>query len=294
MASPGTTAHGMRSTKTFARRRRRPMPGLQRWRRFRQRAYKPQDPSIGYPLARWFARPAALPLSWLLCRLGVPPAVVTLIAAVVGLAAAPFIANGSGWSFSLGVLLLWVWYWLDHVDGQVARVTGQASLTGAYLDFLMHFVVHVALWWALAESLHGALARLFGPVAMASSTALFLGGLLAEAHGAAVAKAFLYHRTGSRQSWSRSRQMSSRSEPAGRMARRLLWITEVPNLLPQLAAVAGVWLLCPPLFGTVRTCWLLALAIAVPITRGARLLRWARGGHVERECQAVDPGGQTA
>ena len=29
-------------------------------------------------------------------------------------------------------------FWLDHVDGQVARWRGTASLDGVYLDYLMH------------------------------------------------------------------------------------------------------------------------------------------------------------
>ena len=47
-------------------------------------------------------------------------------------------APGRGRGSSSGVVLAHLAFWLDHVDGQVARWRGTASLDGVYLDYLMH------------------------------------------------------------------------------------------------------------------------------------------------------------
>jgi hypothetical protein len=48
-----------------------------------------------------------------------------------------------------GVLLLHLGFWLDHVDGQVARWRGTSSLVGVYFDYLMHHLVNMTLGFAL-------------------------------------------------------------------------------------------------------------------------------------------------
>jgi len=104
-------------------------------------------------MARRVARPAALRVTRLILPWEVGANGVTLTALLVGLAAAAALANGSRAGLVGGALLLQLWYLLDHVDGQVARYRGTASLTGVYLDYLMHYVVHAAcpfgLGWGL-------------------------------------------------------------------------------------------------------------------------------------------------
>ncbi len=266
---------------------------LERFRRLRQAAYKPQAPSVGYPLARWFARPVALPASWLLARIGVSPNTVTLVAGLCGLAAAGLLGYGAGVAYLPGVALLWAWYLLDHVDGQLARLTGQASLTGAYLDFLMHFVVHVALWWALAASTYAVFLPVGALPAGAAAAALFLGGLLAEAHSAAVAKAIVqahYHR-GARPPGTGPIAAGS-GQRAERLARWLIRTTEVPNLLLQMGVLAVCKIFSPLLFTLAYTLWLLVLVAVVPTTRVARLIRWSGGGRVEQEYAHGGEGGR--
>ena len=55
--------------------------------------------------------------------------------------------------FVLGVALAHLAFWLDHVDGQVARWRGTASLDGVYLDYLMHHAANLALGFALGYGL---------------------------------------------------------------------------------------------------------------------------------------------
>jgi phosphatidylglycerophosphate synthase len=93
-------------------------------------------------------------------RLGIVPTVLTLMNLVLGLAAsvvvialAPRAAAGSVPEWLVGLVALVAWqiaYALDCADGQLARVTGQASSAGARLDVLCDVAVQIALLCALA------------------------------------------------------------------------------------------------------------------------------------------------
>ena len=41
-----------------------------------------------------------------------------------------------------GVIALQLWYIFDGVDGEIARYKKQTSLTGAYFDHIIHYVIH--------------------------------------------------------------------------------------------------------------------------------------------------------
>jgi phosphatidylglycerophosphate synthase len=66
---------------------------------------------------------------------------VTLTAWGCGVAAAAAFGWGQVTGWLLGAGLLQLWYLLDHVDGQLARYRGTASLDGVQLDYLMHHTV---------------------------------------------------------------------------------------------------------------------------------------------------------
>ena len=93
---------------------------------------------IGNWLARRWGRPSAIYGTWLAVRLGLSAHQVTLAA----LAGEPGRGRGHRHrvapGFLLGVGLAHLGFWLDHVDGQVARWQGTASLDGVYHDYLMH------------------------------------------------------------------------------------------------------------------------------------------------------------
>src|SRR5437867_6805094 len=91
---------------------------------------KPDWRERGSLLARRFARPAALYVTWLVCRWPISANVVTGVTLIVGWAAAAFLATPG--FFVPGVATLWIWYLLDHVDGQVARLRQSQSVTGVY------------------------------------------------------------------------------------------------------------------------------------------------------------------
>ncbi len=120
---------------------------------------RPGDPpprEIGNWLARRVGRPSAVYGTWLAVRLGLSAHQVTAMALAANLGAALAIGTGTRAGFLAGVALAWLGYWLDHVDGQVARWRGTSSLGGVYLDYLMHHAASLALGYALG---HGLAAR---------------------------------------------------------------------------------------------------------------------------------------
>jgi hypothetical protein len=119
----------------------------------RQRVHKERHREIGNWLARNVARPTAVHGTWLAVRLGLSANQVTLAALVTGVAAAAAIATGTRTGFIGGVVLAHLAFWLDHVDGQVARWRGTASLDGVYFDYLMHHVANLTLGFALGYGL---------------------------------------------------------------------------------------------------------------------------------------------
>ncbi|HEY1067397.1 MAG TPA: CDP-alcohol phosphatidyltransferase family protein, partial [Pirellulales bacterium] len=133
------------ATATEPRVRSRSTSRRERWAEFSNQCYKPGRRDAGNPLAIYVARPLALLLTAAVAPWGITAHQATLAALVVALAASgAFTLGGPGW-FLLGALLWNLWYLVDHVDGQLARLKGQASLDGAALDYLMHHLVNVAV-----------------------------------------------------------------------------------------------------------------------------------------------------
>lgn len=82
-------------------------------------------------------------LTWLLLPTGLTANGATLAALFAGMAAAVAFAFGAPWGWLAGAILLQTWYLLDHVDGQLARFHGTASLDGVQFDYLMHHTINV-------------------------------------------------------------------------------------------------------------------------------------------------------
>ena len=119
----------------------------------RAKAHKERHREIGNWLARRVGRPAAIYGTWLAVRLGVSANQVTSLALTVNLLAAIGIGSGTRWGFVVGVALLHLGFWLDHVDGQVARFLATSSLDGVYFDYMMHHAAGLGLGFALGHGL---------------------------------------------------------------------------------------------------------------------------------------------
>jgi hypothetical protein len=119
----------------------------------RAKVQKARHREIGNWLARRLARPSAVYGTWLAIRLGLSAHQVTLLALASSGGGALAFMSGSRAGLIIGVVLLHLAFWLDHVDGQVARWRGTASLDGVYLDYLMHHAANLALGFALGYGL---------------------------------------------------------------------------------------------------------------------------------------------
>jgi hypothetical protein len=119
----------------------------------RSRVHKDRHREIGNWLARRVGRPSAVYGTWLAVRLGVTAHQVTLAALGVSIGSALCFGVGTRWGFIAGVALANVAFWLDHVDGQVARWHTSASLDGVYFDYLMHHAIALSQGFALGYGL---------------------------------------------------------------------------------------------------------------------------------------------
>ena len=111
---------------------------------------KPRYKEVGNWMVRHILRDAALPVTRLLLHTNVTANQVTLFSLLIGLAGAAMFSFLPRSAFLTGVLLLQFWYFLDHVDGQIARYRGTAGLTGRFFDFMTHHVIHGAVFFGLS------------------------------------------------------------------------------------------------------------------------------------------------
>ncbi|WP_169977848.1 CDP-alcohol phosphatidyltransferase family protein [Tautonia rosea] len=119
----------------------------------RDRELQGQDAQIGNILARRFARPTAIYGTWLAVRLGLSAHHVTVASLLAALAGAVGLAWGTLLGFLAGAVLGLLAFWLDRVDGQVARWRGSAGINGVYLDYMMHHAATMAQGFALGFGL---------------------------------------------------------------------------------------------------------------------------------------------
>jgi len=111
------------------------MPSLSE---IRRKGQKPRYREEGNWLARRWARPTAVYGTWLAIRLGVSPHAITAAAGIAWILEAIFLAMGDTRSMIAAVAFGYLGFWLDHVDGQVARVSGRDRVEGVFLDFWIH------------------------------------------------------------------------------------------------------------------------------------------------------------
>ncbi len=118
------------------------------------------------------------------------PTTVTVLAAVVGLAAAVAVWQGA----YLPALALWaVNRVLDGLDGTLARITNQQSDLGAYLDIVLDHVVYTAIPLGLAlaagtSEAFLALSLLLASFYINGASWMYLAALIEKRHAGAVAQ----------------------------------------------------------------------------------------------------------
>ncbi len=242
------------------------------WHDLERRCQKPDHRQIGAWMARRVSRPAALRITWIVAPWGVSANMATLAAWACGLAAAAVLAWGTvaGWLLAAGLLQLW--YLLDHVDGQLARLRGTASLDGVQLDYLMHHTVNLLIPLGAG---FGLFVRTAEPLWLLAGTAWGVSLLLIPLQHDAQYKAFI----------ERLKRLEGRLEVVGggggrpepqpprpREAPRLAaWVARktceshvVMNLITAVAI--GQWLLGDSSLATARVYLTLATATGLAVT----------------------------
>jgi CDP-diacylglycerol--glycerol-3-phosphate 3-phosphatidyltransferase len=104
---------------------------------------------LNYPLTRYLYRPLSRPLAARLARTPVTPIQVSWLSAAFAIAGGVAFAAEA---FGAGVALVLVGQVTDCVDGDLARITGRTSRSGAYLDSVLDRWTDAALIIGLAFS----------------------------------------------------------------------------------------------------------------------------------------------
>jgi hypothetical protein len=267
----------------------------------RRNVQKARHEEIGNWLARRVARPSAIYGTWVAVRLELSAHQVTLAALASSLAGTAGIGTGTRSGFVLGVAGLHLGFWLDHVDGQVARWRRTSSLDGVYLDYMMHHVVNLALGFALGYGL----ARQFGnPAWSLAGFAIATGWTLLSLHNDCRYKAFFQRLKSTAGSYRVDGGSGGRPAPPAAWPRlgvaKLRWLAfkscEPHAVLSQLSILAMIACAAPSSWVAARQALVLILAILAPVLGAARMAKAVSHGASEIEFarwfQPEEPGRQ--
>ena len=254
----------------------------------RAKVHKARHREIGNWLARRVGRPSAVYGTWAALRLGLSAHQVTLGATLAGLGAAASIASGDRAGFVVGVLLAHLAFWLDHVDGQVARWRGTAGLDGVYLDYLMHHASTLSLGFGLG---YGLASRTGDPSWAAAGFAMACGWTFLSIQNDCRYKAFFQRLKAASGSYRVDGGAGGRPSPPapwpGRGRGTLTWpafkACEPHVVLIALTLLAGVALIAP---GAWLASWrwgVRGMAVLAPSLAVARIAKAVAGGAVEGE-----------
>jgi hypothetical protein len=243
---------------------------------------------IGNWLARRIARPTAVYGTWLAVRMNLSAHQITLSSLGASLAGAVAIGTGSRSGFILGVALAHLGFWLDHVDGQVARWRGTASLDGVYFDYVMHHLINLAIGFALG---YGLTMRTGEPAWAVAGFSMALGWALLSLHNDCRYKSFFQRLKASAGSYRVAGGSGDRPQPPSPWPRRglgmLTWpahkACEPHSVLLAQTVLAVLALVSPAIWEVSWRFGTFAIAVLAPFLGLARVARAIRRGSVEVE-----------
>lgn len=254
----------------------------------RARAQKGRHREIGNWLARRVGRPTAIYGTWLAVRLGLSAHQVTVGAWLASMLSAVAIGWGTRAMFVIGVGLAHLAFWLDHVDGQVARWRGTTCLDGTYLDYLMHHAANLATGFALG---YGLAARSGDPRWSIAGMAIAAGWMLLGLHNDCRYKAFFQRLKASTASYRVDGGSGGSPGPPPPWPRRgpaaIVWpaykACEPHVVLLAMTAMALMAIVAPAWWISAWRCGVLVMALLAPMLAIARIARATRRGAVEGE-----------
>jgi hypothetical protein len=254
----------------------------------RSTAQKARHREIGNWLARRVARPSAIYGTWLAVRLRLSAHQVTLASLAASLGGALALGTGSRLGFVLGVSLLHLGFWLDHVDGQVARWRGTSSLDGVYFDYLMHHLVNMSLGFALG---YGICIRTGNPAWCLAGFVIAAGWTFLSLQNDCRYKAFFQRLKSTSEIYSIAGGSGGKPQPPAHWPRRglglLTWpaykLCEPHAVLLWLTILAVVAVLSPSAWLASWRLAVLAMALLAPALATARVSRAIARKSVEAE-----------
>lgn len=108
------------------------------------------DEAIKPIYARYVTHTFSTLLIWLIQNLSISPNMITFMSLAVALTAILFFIDMTPVSVLIGALLIEIYYILDAVDGQWARLKNTKSLTGAFFDYLVNYAIQPPLLFAIS------------------------------------------------------------------------------------------------------------------------------------------------
>jgi CDP-alcohol phosphatidyltransferase len=264
----------------------------------RSTVQKGRHREIGNWLARRVARPSAIYGTWLAVRLGLSAHQVTLAALAASLCGALAIGSGSRAGFVLGILLLHLGFWLDHIDGQVARWCGTSSLDGVFFDYLMHHLVNMTLGFALG---YGLCLRTGNPFWCLAGFAIAAGWTFLSLQNDCRYKAFFQRLKSTTETYSIAGGSGDKPQPPATWPRRglgvLTWpaykLCEPHVVLVSLTILAAVAALSPSAWLESWRLAVLGMALLAPALATARVGRAIARQSVEAEFERWCRGPET-
>lgn len=101
---------------------------------------------------KWVIRRISIYVTWTLAQLGLGPNQVTLLSLVFAFIGVASLTFGN---FAVAILGINLWYLFDHVDGEMARLRNEISLSGTFFDTVINFLIQpftfICLGIGLAE-----------------------------------------------------------------------------------------------------------------------------------------------
>lgn len=121
--------------------------------------------ALDQKLARMAVRPLA--------RTRITPNMITFIGMVLGLVAAVMFAGGEPAAMNWAAAIFVIAVWIDHVDGEHARATNQASTFGHYFDHVGAMVTYISMFIGAGIGLqNGWLGKWSLPLGVAAGVAI--------------------------------------------------------------------------------------------------------------------------
>ena len=101
-----------------------------------------------FPFSAWVVRPLSFYSAWMLLQITESPSRIAFAGLVIGMAGCFFLTQIAEWTIWPGLILLLLYDLLDATDGNVARVTGNVSYYGKFLDGAIGNLIEgtYALW----------------------------------------------------------------------------------------------------------------------------------------------------